>query len=120
QMEVDLAHALDRHQLVLHYQPAIRIADGAMLGFEAFVRWSHPRRGMVSPADFIPLADETGLIVPLQRWVLNQACADGRQWQLGYPVASGLTMSVNVSERDLAHRDPVADVAQASGRAGSA
>ena len=118
ELEVDLAHALDRHQLVLHYQPAIRIADGAMLGFEAFVRWSHPRRGMVSPADFIPLADETGLIVPLQRWVLNQACADGRQWQLGYPVASGLTMSVNVSQRGLAHPDLVADVTQACAAAG--
>jgi len=118
ELEVDLAHALDRHQLVLHYQPAIRIADGAIVGFEAFVRWSHPRRGMVSPADFIPLADETGLIVPLQRWVLNQACADGRQWQLGYPSASGLTMSVNVSQRGLAYPDLVADVTQACAAAG--
>jgi len=82
------------------------------------VRWSHPRRGMVSPADFIPLADETGLIVPLQRWVLNQACADGRQWQLGYPSASGLTMSVNVSQRGLAYPDLVADVTQACAAAG--
>ena len=113
ELEVDLAHALERRQLVLHYQPAVRLADGAIVGFEAFVRWSHPRRGMVSPADFIPLADETGLIVPLQRWVLGQACADGRQWQLGYPVASGLTMSVNVSQRGLAHPDLVADVTQA-------
>src|SRR5207248_469372 len=112
ELEVDLAHALERRQLVLHYQPAVRLADGAIVGFEAFVRWSHPRRGMVSPADFIPLADETGLIVPLQRWVLGQACADGRQWQLGYPVASGLTMSVNVSQRGLAHPDLVADVTQ--------
>jgi len=109
---------VDRHQLVLHYQPAMRIADGAIVGFEAFVRWSHPRRGMVSPADFIPLADETGLIVPLQRWVLNQACADGRQWQLGYPSASGLTMSVNVSQRGLAYPDLVADVTQACAAAG--
>src|SRR5439155_1510726 len=113
ELEVDLAHALERRQLVLHYQPAVRLADGAIVGFEAFVRWSHPRRGMVSPTDFIPLADETGLIVPLQRWVLGQACADGRQWQLGYPVASGLTMSVNVSQRGLAHPDLVADVTQA-------
>jgi len=113
ELEVDLAHALERRQLVLHYQPAVRLADGAIVGFEAFVRWSHPRRGMVSPADFIPLADETGLIVPLQRWVLGQACADGRQWQLAYPVASGLTMSVNVSQRGLAHPDLVADVTQA-------
>src|SRR5256712_6006524 len=118
ELEVDLAHALERRQLVLHYQPAVRIADGAILGFEAFVRWSHPRRGMVSPADFIPLADETGLIVPLQRWVLAQACADGRQWQLGYPVASGFTMSVNVSQRGLAHPDLVADVTQACVAAG--
>ena len=118
EMEVDLAHAIERRQLVLHYQPAVRIADGAILGFEAFVRWSHPRRGMVSPADFIPLADETGLIVPLQRWVVAQACADGRQWQLGYPVASGLTMSVNVSQRGLAYPGLVADVTQACAAAG--
>jgi diguanylate cyclase (GGDEF)-like protein/PAS domain S-box-containing protein len=117
ELEVDLQHALDRAQLVLHYQPAIRIGDGAVLGFEALVRWNHPQRGLVSPAEFIPLADDTGMIVPLQRWVLSQACLDARQWQRSYPQAA-LSVSVNVSQRGLSDADLVADATQACATAG--
>src|ERR1700682_3695675 len=78
ELESDLARAIQRRQLVLHYQPAVRLKDGALLGFEALVRWNHPRRGLLSPADFIALADETGFIAPLQRWVLRPARGDGR------------------------------------------
>jgi EAL domain-containing protein (putative c-di-GMP-specific phosphodiesterase class I) len=112
-LESDLARAIERRQLVLHYQPSVRLKDGVMLGFEALVRWNHPRRGLVSPADFIALADETGLIVPLQRWVLGQACADGRHWQIQFPAAAGLQISVNVSRRGLEDADLVTDVANA-------
>jgi EAL domain-containing protein (putative c-di-GMP-specific phosphodiesterase class I) len=113
ELESDLAHAIQRRQLVLHYQPAVRLKDGALLGFEALVRWNHPRRGLLSPADFIALADETGLIVSLQRWVLGQACADGRHWQIQFPAAEALQISVNVSHRGLADADLATDVAQA-------
>jgi EAL domain-containing protein (putative c-di-GMP-specific phosphodiesterase class I) len=112
-LESDLARAIERRQLVLHYQPSVRLKDGVLLGFEALVRWNHPRRGLVSPADFIALADETGLIVPLQRWVLGQACADGRHWQIQFPAAAALQISVNVSRRGLEDADLVTDVANA-------
>jgi diguanylate cyclase (GGDEF)-like protein/PAS domain S-box-containing protein len=113
ELESDLARAIERRQLVLHYQPSVRLKDGMLLGFEALVRWNHPRRGLVSPADFIALADETGLIVPLQRWVLGQACADGRHWQIQFPPAEALQVSVNVSRRGLEDADLVTDVANA-------
>ncbi len=113
ELESDLARALERRQLLLHYQPAVRLKDGALLGFEALVRWNHPRRGLLSAADFIGLADETGLIVPLQRWVLGQACADGRHWQIQFPAARALYVSVNVSHRGLADADLVTDVVHA-------
>jgi diguanylate cyclase (GGDEF)-like protein/PAS domain S-box-containing protein len=113
ELESDLARAIQRRQLVLHYQPAVRLKDGALLGFEALVRWNHPRRGLLSPADFIALADETGLIAPLQRWVLGQACADGRHWQIQFPTARELQISVNVSRRGLEDADLATDVANA-------
>ena len=113
ELESDLARALERRQFVLHYQPAVRLRDGTLLGFEALVRWNHPRRGLLSPADFIGLADDTGLIVPLQRWVLGQACADGRHWQIQFPVEQALHVSVNVSQRGLADADLAADVEHA-------
>jgi len=113
ELESDLARALERRQFVLHYQPAVRLDDGTLLGFEALVRWNHPRRGLLSPGDFIALADETGLIVPLQRWVLGQACADGRHWQLQFPVQPALHVSVNVSHRGLADAGLVTDIAHA-------
>ncbi|MEA2634015.1 MAG: hypothetical protein QOH92_782 [Chloroflexota bacterium] len=112
-LESDLARAIQRRQLVLHYQPAVRLKDGVLLGFEALVRWNHPRRGLLSPGDFLALADETGLIVPLQRWVLGQACADGRHWQIEFPTAKALQISVNISRRGLEDADLATDVAHA-------
>jgi len=113
ELESDLARAIQRRQLVLHYQPAVRLRDGVLLGFEALVRWNHPRRGLLSPGDFLALADETGVIVPLQRWVLGQACADGRHWQVQFPGAEMLHVSVNVSHRGLEDADLAADVVHA-------
>jgi EAL domain-containing protein (putative c-di-GMP-specific phosphodiesterase class I) len=113
ELESDFSRAIQRRQLVLHYQPAVRLKDGVLLGFEALVRWNHPRRGLLSPGDFIALADETGLIVPLQRWVLGQACADGRHWQIQFPAAEALQISINVSRRGLQDADLARDVAHA-------
>jgi predicted signal transduction protein with EAL and GGDEF domain len=110
ELQSDLARALERRQFVLHYQPSVRLGDGLILGFEALLRWNHPRRGLLSPGDFLPLAEQTGIISALQRWVLGQACADGRLWQLKFPVEPSLQVSVNISQHGLADADLVADV----------
>jgi len=113
ELESDLAHALEGRQFVLHYQPAVRLRDGTIIGFEALLRWHHPRRGLLSPGDFLDQAEETGMVSAVQRWVLGQACADGRQWQLRFPVEPALQVSVNISQRGLTEADLVADVIHA-------
>jgi diguanylate cyclase (GGDEF)-like protein/PAS domain S-box-containing protein len=113
ELESDLARALERRQFVLHYQPSVRLGDGVIMGFEALIRWNHPRRGLLSPGDFLALAEETGLVTALQRWVLGQACADGRQWQQKFPAEPALRVSVNISQRGLGEADLVADVTHA-------
>jgi predicted signal transduction protein with EAL and GGDEF domain len=120
ELETDLQHAIERRQLVLHYQPSVRLNDSAILGFEGLLRWNHPRRGLLAAGEFIPLAEETGLVGPLQRWVLGQACADGRQWQwkVGQSVDPLMTVSVNVSHRGLADENLTGDVMNACASAG--
>ncbi len=103
-------------ELVLYYQPITRLSTGKMFGFEALVRWRHPERGLLAPHDFIALAEETGLIVPLGRWVLRNAATQARQWQVRYgPLLRGsgvsLGVAVNLSGRDLAQPELVHDVA---------
>ncbi|MDP9241237.1 MAG: EAL domain-containing protein [Actinomycetota bacterium] len=98
-IENDLRHAVDREELRLLYQPLVEMATGRMLGAEALVRWAHPRRGLVLPEDFIGLAEETGLIVPLGRWVLGEACRQGAAWQQAG--AGPHWVTVNVSARQL-------------------
>ena len=94
-LERDLAHALERGQFEIHYQPQIDIASRRMVGVEALLRWNHPERGRVSPDHFIPLAEDSGLIVPIGAWVLEQACAQAVRWHLaGAPL---LRVSVNMS-----------------------
>jgi EAL domain-containing protein (putative c-di-GMP-specific phosphodiesterase class I) len=103
--------ALVAGQFRLHFQPQIGLSDGNLLGFEALARWRHPVHGDISPAEFIPLAEESGLIVPFGRWVLDTACATAASWRVvsGSPVR----IAVNVSMRQLQHRNVVSDVAAA-------
>jgi diguanylate cyclase (GGDEF)-like protein len=105
QLESDLRQAIERNEFCVYYQPIVSLQTGRLAGFEALVRWNHPRRGLVSPADFIPVAEETGLIVPIGQWVLNEACAQVRQWQIDSPSHRSLSLSVNLSARQVAQPD---------------
>jgi len=100
-LEVALRQAVEREEFELHYQPIVDLETAKLEGFEALVRWRHPRRGLVPPGEFIPLAEQTGLIVPLGRWVIREAVAQLVRWQQAFPNA-GLTMSVNLSGRQVA------------------
>ncbi len=105
QLESDLREAVERKEFCVFYQPIVSLQTGRLAGFEALVRWNHPRRGLVSPADFIPVAEETGLIVPIGDWVLAEACARLREWQLASPSHRALSLSVNLSARQVAQPD---------------
>ena len=109
-LETDLRAALAQEEFLLHFQPQMH-QSGRCVGVEALVRWAHPERGMVSPAQFIPLAEETGLILPMGRWVLHTACKLLSSWQ-DEPALAHLTMAVNVSSRQFRHASFVDDVAR--------
>jgi predicted signal transduction protein with EAL and GGDEF domain len=113
QLESDLHDALGRGELHLHFQPIVSLDDGRMTGLEALARWHHPQRGPIPPGRFVPLAEETGLIVPLGRFVLREACRQLACWRARVPGADQLTVSVNVSMRQLLVGDLVDDVRRA-------
>jgi len=106
QLEADLRVAVEHHDgFVLHYQPIMDLQDHRLTGFEALIRWNHASRGVIYPLEFIPLAEETGMIVPLSDWILGEACRQLKTWQTKFPSAPPLTMSVNVSSRVLLQPD---------------
>jgi|GEM_PF-1082552 len=101
QLEADLRRAIQHQEFQLYYQPIVSLKTGSMIGFEALVRWQHPQRGLVSPADFIPLAEETGLIIEMGYWVLYEACRQMQAWLVSYPHHSLQKMSVNLSAKQF-------------------
>ncbi len=117
-MENDLRRALERSELRLHYQPLVELATGTVIGVEALLRWEHPTRGLVPPLSFIPLAEETGLILPIGHWVLETACHTVRDWQRRFPAAANLAVSVNLSARQFAESGLIGDVATILDQAG--
>jgi diguanylate cyclase (GGDEF)-like protein/PAS domain S-box-containing protein len=113
ELRADLQRGLDRGQFELHYQPIVRLGDGHVAGMEALLRWQHPERGLVVPGDFIPFAEETGLIVPIGRWVLREACLQAIAVQDVWSDDAPLYMCVNLSVRQLQHSNVIADVRDA-------
>jgi diguanylate cyclase (GGDEF)-like protein/PAS domain S-box-containing protein len=110
EMKAALGEAVRTGGLVLHYQPIVELTTGAVTGCEALVRWDHPERGLISPAEFIPLAEDSGLIVALGRWVLNEACRQLGEWDAKLPAANGLRVSVNLSVRQIESMTLISDV----------
>ncbi|MGD1804271.1 EAL domain-containing protein [Dapis sp. BLCC M126] len=108
-LEIDLRQALQRNELELYYQPIILLETGLICGFEALIRWKHPQEGMISPDKFIPIAEETGLIIPIGWWTLQQACQQTYNWQQEFSLQS-LTISVNLSGRQFSQSDLVEQV----------
>jgi diguanylate cyclase (GGDEF)-like protein/PAS domain S-box-containing protein len=118
QLEADLRRAIERNEFVLHYQPTVSLKSGTIVGVEALVRWQHPERGLVSPAEFIPIAEETGLILPLGAWILRAACRQGAHWLAQSGDGARFSLSVNLSSRQFAEPglvEQIADVLTESG-----
>ncbi|MFM7426064.1 MAG: EAL domain-containing protein [Elainella sp.] len=111
-LETDLRLAIERQELQLYYQPILATKTGSIVGFEALVRWFHPLQGFISPAQFIPIAEETGLIIPLGRWILTEACRQMQRWQIEFPHGSLRYMSVNLSGRELLQPDIIDCISQ--------
>ena len=109
-IEADLTRAIHRNELRLLYQPIVDLGSGYLLGVEALVRWQHPERGLIPPAEFIEVAEETGQVVGLGRWVLHEACREVREWQRRMPLGKQLRVAVNVSGQQLQGGDLVAEV----------
>jgi diguanylate cyclase (GGDEF)-like protein/PAS domain S-box-containing protein len=120
ELRSELQRAIDEDQLALHYQPVVRLEGHEILGVEALLRWMHPTRGTIPPNQFIPLAEETGLIIPMGRWVLETACAEGVLLHTRFPRPEPLAMSVNLSVRQLQSESIVADVRGALEKSGLA
>jgi len=118
QLETDLRRALARQEIVPYYQPVVDLDTGAVVGFEALARWRHPRRGLLLPELFIPVAEETGLVVEMGGWMLAEACRQARKWQRRDPRWSKLGISVNVSGRQIAQGGIAAEVERVLGATG--
>ena len=112
QLGNDLRHALARGEISLHYQPKVSLEDGALYGVEALCRWEHPTRGMVPPTEFIPLAEEIGMIIPIGRWVLREACHQARRWRELNPEAPPFRINVNLSAMQMCQHDFADEVAE--------
>jgi len=109
-LERDLRAAVARSEFLVHYQPIVQLENGRITGFEALARWRHPERGVLMPGEFIELAEETGLIVPMNRWLLREICQQARVWQSRYPSDPPLTVTANITSKELAQHDLVSSV----------
>ena len=111
-LETDLRLAIERQEFRLHYQPILSLETGRVIGFEALLRWQHPERGLLLPAEFLSLAEDTRLILPIGRWALRKACKEAFVWQTAYPANPPLFISVNLSAREFAQKNLDVEVAR--------
>ncbi len=111
-LETDLRRAIEREEFRVHYQPIVSLETSSISGFEALLRWQHPARGLVFPTEFIPVAEETGLIVPIGQWILDEACRQTRIWQEQIGADKPLAVSVNLSSKQFLQPDLVEQVNQ--------
>ena len=112
QLEIDLRRAIKRKELRLHYQPIVSLETGRITGFEALVRWEHPLRGLIYPTEFIPVAEETGMIICIGQWVLHEACRQMHTWHSQFPTTPPLTISVNLSGKQVTQPDLIKEINQ--------
>jgi diguanylate cyclase (GGDEF)-like protein/PAS domain S-box-containing protein len=103
-IETDMRSAIDKKEFVIFYQPIVDLRSEKVMGMEALVRWNHPQHGLIPPLDFIPVAEETNLILPLGTWILEEACTRAREWQLSYEYGADLSITVNISSRQFQDR----------------
>jgi diguanylate cyclase (GGDEF)-like protein/PAS domain S-box-containing protein len=111
QLEADMRTAIDQKQFEVYYQPILNLNSERVVGLEGLVRWRHPKHGLILPLDFIPLAEETGLIMPLGQWILEEACEKTREWQILYGYGDGLSISINIGSRQI-QDDSLVDVVE--------
>ncbi|MGL5793528.1 MAG: two-component system response regulator [Waterburya sp.] len=112
QLETDLRLALEHQEFALYYQPIVSLETSRLVGFEALVRWQHPQTGLISPGEFIAIAEDTGLIIPIGEWILQQACQQMYTWQLAFPLAASMHISVNLSSKQIKQFDFVDKLAR--------
>ncbi|HST50843.1 MAG TPA: EAL domain-containing protein [Pyrinomonadaceae bacterium] len=110
QLETDMRRAVEREEFFIHYQPIVSLGDFRLRGFEALVRWQHPERGFISPMDFIPVAEETGMIIQIGEFVLREACRQMQQWQKGFPADPPLYVTVNLSSKQFSQTTLISKV----------
>jgi diguanylate cyclase (GGDEF)-like protein/PAS domain S-box-containing protein len=120
QLETDLRHALEREEFMLHYQPIVSLQTGRIAGVEALIRWAHPDRGWMAPDEFIPVAEETGLILPIGRWVLTESCRQLREWQRRFREDAPASVGVNLSAKQFSQGDLVEQIGRALEQSGLA
>ncbi len=118
ELETDLRKAIGGKEFELHYQPIVSMDTGAVIGFEALIRWNHPTRGLIMPDTFIPIAEDTGLIIPIGRWVLQEACFDLMRWQKTYEYQPPLFMSVNISSKQFLRPKLLEEIRQILSKSG--
>jgi EAL domain-containing protein (putative c-di-GMP-specific phosphodiesterase class I) len=115
ELETELRRALGREELRVYYQPEILLESGDIVGMEALVRWEHPEHGLLLPQEFLPIAEESNLIMPIGQWVLREACKQLRTWQEQYPNIAPLVMSVNLSTREFFQPSLIAEILRETG-----
>lgn len=110
ELDNDLRRAIERQEFELKYQPIVDLNTKKIIGFEALIRWQHPKKGLIYPGKFIPIAEETGLIIPLSNWVLNQGCRQMREWQKLSNSHQEFIISINLSVKQFSENNLVEEI----------